>query len=125
MRLCPQRGTTMTIRLGMSYRVGDIVLIHFPFTDLLSAKKRPVLVAKDENEYGDIVCFQITSNAKQSNLFEITKNDFTEDELKLRSFVKYDKCFTISTQNADKKLARINRIGLEKIKKLFCEEIFN
>lgn len=109
----------------MSYSVGDIVLIHFPFTDLLSAKKRPVLVIKDENEYGDIVCFQITSNAKQSNLFEITQNDFIEDTLKLRSFVKYDKCFTISTQNADKKLACINRIGLEKIKKLFCEEIFN
>jgi mRNA interferase MazF len=114
----------MTTRLGMSCNVGDIILFSFPFTDLLSAKKRPVLVIKDENEYGDIVCFQITSNAKQSNLFEISSNDLTEGELKLRSFVKYDKCFTISTQNADKKLAQINMVSLEKIKKLFCDEIF-
>lgn len=114
----------MTIRLGMSCKVGDIILIHFPFTDLLSAKKRPVLVIKDENEYGDIVCFQVTSNAKQSNLFEIHSDDLAEGELKLRSFVKYDKCFTISTQNADKKLAQINPSSLEKIKKLFCDEIF-
>jgi mRNA interferase MazF len=108
----------------MSCKVGDIVLIFFPYTDLLSAKKRPVLVVKDENEYGDIVCFQITSNAKQSNLFEINVDDLIEGDLKLRSFVKYDKCFTISTQNTDKKLAQINPVSLEKIKKLFCDEIF-
>jgi len=114
----------MKTRLGMSCKVGDIILIQFPFTDLLSAKKRPVLVVKDENEYGDIVCFQITSNAKQNNLFEINIDHLAEGELKLRSFVKYDKCFTISTQNADKKLAQINPISLEKIKKMFCDEIF-
>lgn len=108
----------------MSYKVGDIILISFPFTDLLSAKKRPILIIKDENEYGDIVCFQITSNARQSNLYEINPDNLSEGELKLRSFVKYDKCFTISTQNAEKKLAQINKIGLDKIKKLFCDEIF-
>ena len=108
----------------MSCKVGDIILISFPFTDLLSAKKRPVLVVKDENEYGDIVCFQITSNSKQINLFEINIDDLSEGELKLRSFVKFDKCFTISTQNADKKLAQLNTISLDKIKKLFCDEIF-
>jgi mRNA interferase MazF len=108
----------------MSCKVGDILLISFPYTDLLSAKKRPVLVVKDENEYGDIVCFQITSNAKQSNLFAIHAEHFAEGELKLRSFVKYDKCFTISTQHTDKKLAQMNVNGLEKIKKLFCGEIF-
>jgi mRNA interferase MazF len=108
----------------MSYKVGEIILISFPFTDLLSAKKRPVLIIKDENEYGDIVCFQITSNVRQANLYEIHPDDLTEGDLKLRSFVKYDKCFTISTQNAEKKLAKINYIGLDKIKKLFCTEIF-
>ena len=108
----------------MSYKVGEIVLIAFPFTDLISSKKRPVLIIKDENEYGDIVCFQITSNAHQANLYEIDTNNIIEGELKLRSFVKYDKCFTISAQYADKKLARLNHSSLEKIQKLFCDEIF-
>lgn len=108
----------------MNYKVGDIILISFPFTDLLASKKRPVLIIKDENEYGDIVCFQITSNARQSNLYEIDPDDLAEGELKLRSFVKYNKCFTISTQNAEKKLAQINRNGLDEIKKLFCDKVF-
>ena len=49
----------------MSYKQGDIVLIKFPFTTLSKSKKRPVLVIKDENEYGDFVCFQITSKSTQ------------------------------------------------------------
>jgi hypothetical protein len=49
------------MRHGMSYKVGDILLIKFPFTDLKRHKKRPVLVIKDENDFNDIVYFQITS----------------------------------------------------------------
>lgn len=55
----------------MNYKKGDILLVNFPFTNLLDSKKRPILVIKDENTYGDIVCFQITSKEKQSNILEI------------------------------------------------------
>ena len=47
----------------MICKKGEIVLIKFPFTTLLQSKKRPVLVIRDENEYGDFVCFQIAFNS--------------------------------------------------------------
>jgi mRNA interferase MazF len=112
------------MRLGMSYKLGDIVLVKFPFTDLSSSKKRPVLIVKDENTFNDIVCFQITSNNEQSNLFKINDEHLKNSNLNLTSFVKYDKCFTLSTNIIDKKIATANPKLLDELKSPFCNEIF-
>ncbi|MFP4333067.1 MAG: type II toxin-antitoxin system PemK/MazF family toxin [Campylobacterales bacterium] len=107
----------------MSYKIGDIVLVKFPFTDLKKYKRRPVLVIKDENVYGDIVCFQITSNQNQDALIQIKKGDFGADKLNLASFVKYDKCFTINSSVVEKKIADVNKAFLSNLKSSFCQEI--
>ena len=107
----------------MICRRGDIVLVKFPFTTLLKSKKRPVLIIKSENEYRDFVCFQITSKSDQSNLYAIDSGSIVDGDLKLRSFVKYDKCFTLNTELVDKKLASVNNDLMETLKKLFCNEI--
>jgi len=103
----------------MSYKIGDIVLVKFPFTDLTKSKKRPVLIIKDENSLGDIVCFQITSNDEQSNLLKIINTTLT-----LESYVKYDKCFTLNSIIVDKKISIVDNNFLLKLKELFCNEIF-
>ena len=107
----------------MSYNQGDIVLVKFPFTTLSKSKKRPVLVIKDENEYGDFVCFQITSKSTQINIYTLNNSMFLGNSLPLISYVKYDKCFTLSVDIVDKKLTSINKKVIEEIKKLFCNEI--
>ena len=108
----------------MSYKKGDIVLINFPFTDFSKAKKRPVLIIKDENRLNDFVCFQITSKSTQNALYPIEKHYIKEGELKLISFVKYDKCFTLSSDIVYKKLASVNNELMNNLKELFCLEIF-
>ena len=114
----------LRIGLGMSYKVGDIVLVKFPFTNLKKSKKRPVLVIKSQNELNDIVCFQITSNSTQSNLLKIQNSDLIDNILSLESYVKYDKCFTINTEIVDKRIATVNTTLLNKLKVLFCNELF-
>lgn len=108
----------------MTYKVGDIILVKFPFTNLTKFKKRPVLIVKSENELGDIICFQITSSAKQTNLLKIENSNMDDSKLSLESYVKYDKCFTISTNIVDKQIAKVNQNLLNKLKKLFCDELF-
>ena len=107
----------------MTCKKGDIVLVKFPFTTLLKSKKRPVLIIKSENEHHDFVCFQITSKATQSNLYFIDNEDIVDGDLKLESYVKYDKCFTLNTELVDKKLASVNNTLMEKLKKLFCAKL--
>ena len=111
-------------RFGMSYKVGDIVLVKFPFTNLKKYKRRPVLIVKDENPYGDVVCFQITSNQYQNSLVQINESDFNRVKLTITSFVKYDKCFTINNSVIDKKITDVNEAFLNRLKSSFCKEIF-
>ena len=108
----------------MSYNVGDIVLVKFPFTNLKKTKKRPVLVVKSQNDFNDIVCFQITSNSEQTNLLKIGDSDLDNSTLALTSFIKYDKCFTINSEIVDKKIAKVNSELLAELKSLFCSELF-
>jgi len=108
----------------MNYEIGDIVLVKFPFTNLKKSKKRPVLIVKSENNLNDIVCFQITSNSEQSNLLHIKESDLNNSILSLTSYIKYDKCFTINTEIVDKSIAKVNINLLNKLKVLFCKELF-
>lgn len=108
----------------MSYKIGDIVLVKFPFTDLSKSKKRPVLIIKNENHLNDIVCFQITSDDNQSNILKINDKDLINSNLTLESYIKYDKCFTLNTSIIDKKIATVNQNILNSLKELFCKEIF-
>ncbi|MDY0215304.1 MAG: type II toxin-antitoxin system PemK/MazF family toxin, partial [Bacilli bacterium] len=117
-------GTTKKIRNGMHCKSGDILLIRFPFTDLTQAKKRPVLVIKSDNELGDIVCFQITSQPHAANTCALENSSLKSGELKLQSFVKYDKCFTLNSAIVEKKLATATSDFMAKIKELFCNESF-
>ena len=113
----------MRMRFGMNYKSGDIVLVKFPFTNLKKSKKRPVLVIKDTNDLSDIICFQITSNGKCSNILEILNTDLQESVFSLVSYVKYDKCFTLNSEIVDKKIGKVSSSFLLKLKQLFCNEL--
>lgn len=53
------------------HKQGDILLIPIPFTDLISSKKRPVLVLSNNNynlKTNDIIVAAITSNITPRDL---------------------------------------------------------
>lgn len=121
---CMQLGTMNLTRFGMSYKLAEIVLVKFPFTDLKNSKKRPILIIKDENALQDILCLQITSNPNGQHLYRIESNDYKQTPLKVASYVKYNKCFTINSSLIDKKVSEVNSEFLARLKTQFCKEIF-
>ena len=93
------------------YKQGDILLIPVPFTNLVSNKKRPVLVLSNDmynSTKEDMVVVAITSNLKEKDYtILISNNDLIEGTLKLDSHIRADKIYSLSQEIAIKKFGRV------------------
>lgn len=74
----------------------DVVLIPFPYTDLKTAKRRPVLVLRASDEYGDFLAVAITSKPHHSFSIPLSSADFTAGSLPKASWVRSDKLYTLN-----------------------------
>ena len=80
------------------FAVGDVVTILFPFADLSALKARPAVIVGIADLNNVIVC-QITSNAAASKkALVLGSTDFREGELRLISYIRPDKIFTLDTK---------------------------
>ena len=103
---------------GMMYSKGDIVVINFPFSDLINAKKRPMVVLAEKGE--DLIGCAVTSNLNSEG---ILLESFEEGNLPLKSKIKYWQMHTFLKSLAIKKIAKISKANhkelLKKINELF------
>lgn len=73
---------------------GEIVTVHFPFSDLSSSKLRPAIVLADAGR-GDWVLCQLTSNPySDPNAGQIEEGDFASGSLSRISYARPGKIFT-------------------------------
>ena len=74
---------------------GDIVVIEFPFSNLKSAKRRPVLIIKVPKGE-DVIVAQITGESYEKFVeIPIKKEDFKQGSLKRDSYIRIDKIASI------------------------------
>lgn len=101
------------------FRVGDVVLVVFPFSDLKGKKLRPALVAATA-EFGNLILCQITSKSYSSRIaIPIKAADFKTGELLLLSYVRPDKIFTADSSIITRKVGELTlKKKLEILKKL-------
>jgi len=72
----------------MIYRRGDLALAPFPFTDLSSVKRRPVLVSADPDGYVDFLAVAVTSRPHHSNAIAIGDQNISHGALPATSWVR-------------------------------------
>ena len=89
---------------GMMYSKGDIIIINFPFSDLINAKKRPMVVLAEKGE--DIIGCAVTSNPNSDG---VPIANFEEGSLPLKSKIKYWQIHTLLRSLAVRKIARISK----------------
>ncbi len=86
---------------------GDIIVINFPYSDLVNYKKRPALVLKVPNGEDIIVC-QITSSSSEKSLeISLHDQDFQSGKLKINSYIRIDKIFSIEKSLIDYKIGSL------------------
>jgi len=74
---------------------GDIVVLEFPFSNLIQAKRRPSLIIKVPKGEDVIVC-QITGKSYEKSVeIPIKRDDFNKGNLKVDSYMRLDKIFSV------------------------------
>lgn len=76
------------------FAAGQVVIVHFPFSDLTASKLRPAVVLAEAG-HGDWVLCQITSKAYgDPRAIQLETGDFAQGSLRLTSYVRPGKLFT-------------------------------
>ncbi|MEF2968137.1 type II toxin-antitoxin system PemK/MazF family toxin [Paenibacillus sp. M1] len=104
----------------MMYSQGEILLIPFPYSDLSSTKKRPVLVLSNteyNQSHKDIVVAAITSNiAERDYLIQISESDLVKGQLKVESGIRVDKIYTFSDNIVIKSFGQISSEKMSQVR---------
>jgi mRNA interferase MazF len=87
---------------------GDLVLIAFPFSDLSTAKKRPVLVLSRPDAYGDFVALAVTSRRQAEHGIALRPNDLVQGRLPPASWIRTDRVVTLNASLVLKAFGRVS-----------------
>ena len=82
----------------MKLKPGDLVGIPFPYSNLAAKKRRPVLVVSFPDRYGDFMGLAVTSVITEESAIVIVEGDMATGSLPTKSWIRYDKIFTLSSE---------------------------
>lgn len=108
------------MKSGINFEQGEIILVPFPFIDLRTTKKRPVLVlSKTEinRRHADFISCGIISNVKNTeHSVLIDKEDLEYGYLPKPSRIKTSVIFTLEKSSAIKSLGRLKESSFRKVR---------
>jgi mRNA interferase MazF len=82
----------------MMCKPGDLVGIPFPYSNLTTRKRRPVLVMTSPDRHGDFMGLAVTSVETEESAVALVQEDMIAGSLPRNSWIRYDKIFTLSTE---------------------------
>ncbi|SHE37043.1 mRNA interferase MazF [Modicisalibacter ilicicola DSM 19980] len=103
------------------YQPGDVVLVPFPFSDLETVKKRPVLVLHCADHHGDVACLAVTSSPQHQQSVPLHEESFIDGKLPKPSWVRYGKIYTLNESIMVGRFGSLQKSVFEKVRMRFCE----
>ena len=103
----------------VTYRQRDILLARFPFSDLIGAKVRPVLVLSNDiynRRHVDVLVCAITSSPRSHEYAtSLTTGDLEQGVLKVESKVRADTIISIEQRIILKRIGRVSKLKHEQV----------
>ncbi len=99
---------------------GEVVLIPFPYTDLTTAKRRPVLVLRPADGFGDFLAAAITSHPGHVDALTLTQMDLQEDVLPKPSYVRATKLYTLNERIVVRRFGALKPEAFARIHAAIC-----
>jgi mRNA interferase MazF len=103
----------MQAATGIIYNQREIVLVPFPYSDLTSAKKRPVLIVSNDDynsKHEEVVVCVVTSNIFQDEYsIQLENSSLEYGLLPEKSVVKVHKLFTVHKSKILKKFSLVSK----------------
>src|SRR5579864_6756143 len=97
------------------FKVGDVVLVSFPFSNLKGKKIRPALVLAGA-EFDNLILCQITSSPYASkSAIKLESTDFEEGKLPVVSYIRPDKLFTADTSIIEKTTGKLTEKSIDAV----------
>jgi mRNA interferase MazF len=104
---------------------GEIVLIPVPFTDLTSARRRPVIVISNDqynSSLEDIIVVAMTSNPHSTRYsFVVTSTDLVAGTLNRPGRVRVDNIYTLSQRIVVRRFGRVSDPILDRIRQMLLD----
>lgn len=94
------------------YRQGDMILIPYPYTDLSSVKKRPVIIVSTDTRSDFFVVVKVTSAIRNDDFSFPLRNSDLSTPLMKPSEVRINELFTAHKTLIIKRLSKLNRQAL-------------
>lgn len=99
---------------------GDVIVLEFPFSNLIQSKRRPSLVIKVPKG-GDLIVCQITGKSYEKPVeIPIKRKDFHKGNLKVESYLRIDKIFSIEKSLIKYKLGSLKQEKFNEILDKIC-----
>ena len=99
---------------------GEIVVLEFPFSNLIQVKRRPSLIIKVPKGDDLIVC-QITGKSYEKSVeIPIKKEDFHKGNLKVESYIRLNKIFSIEKSLIKYKIGSLKQDKFSEIVDKIC-----
>lgn len=110
----------------MTYKAGDVVLTVFPFADLTSRKKRPVLIVSSEllrRDCGEYIGLMITSHEIRDS-WDVEVRDWRKASLLFPSVVRVSKVFGLEETSITRRLGRMAETDLADVLERFKRALY-